>query len=384
MMFSINSLTAKETEVIERIEQMREALRFNLRQQRRWTGLIRRATFAKAIQGSNSIEGINVSLEDAIAAADDEEPTLDPKAETWRAIQGYRRAMTYVLQLANDPFFSFSEALLKSLHFMMLEYDISKHPGTWRPGWICVRNEPSGKIVYEGPDVDTVPGLISELIVSLNAPDGLPCIIRAALAHLNLVMIHPFSDGNGRMARCLQSLVLAREKIIESQFCSIEEYLGQNTQAYYDVLGEVGAGGWHPNRDAHPWIKFCLTAHFHQAHTLLRRLHRAERVWGEVEKIAKKHHLPERTMFALFDASFGIKVRNPLYRSAAEITLNLASRDLANLADLGLLMPHGEKRARYYEASDELKAIYRREREREPRSEEDPFAERAPMLPGIA
>lgn len=383
MLFTLGSLTQKESEVIGRINQMREALRYNLRRPRRWTGLLRRATLARAIQGSNSIEGYNISIEDAIAAAENEEPALDPNTETWRAILGYRRALTYVLQLANDPHFSFNETLIKGLHFMMLDYDMSKHPGTWRPGWIAVKNDQTGVVVYEGPDVEKVPDLMHELVESLNVPDGMPLLVRGALAHLNLAMIHPFSDGNGRMARCLQSLVLAREKVLEAEFCSVEEYLGANTRAYYDVLAEVGAGAWHPERDAHPWIKFILTAHFHQANTLLRRLQRAERVWAELEKIQKERHLPERMIFALFDAASGFKVRNPMYRSVAEVTLNLASRDLAHLAEIGLLMPHGEKRGRYYVASPQIFEIYRLERDRERRSDEDPFAESSPSLPGI-
>lgn len=68
------------------------------------------------------------------------------------------------------------------------------------------------------------------------------------MAHLNLVMIHPFSDGNGRMARCLQTLVLAREGILEPEFSSIEEYLGRNTQDYYSVLAETSEGSWHPKK----------------------------------------------------------------------------------------------------------------------------------------
>jgi len=383
MLFTVGSLGPKEREVVDRIIHMRETLRSNLRRPQRWTGLLRRVTFARAIQGSNSIEGYNVSTEDAIAAVENEEPTLDPNTETWRAILGYRRAMTYVLQLANDPHFSFSEALIKSLHFMMLDYDMAKHPGSWRPGWIAVRNEQSGSIVYEGPDAERVPALMQELVESLNAPDELPLLVRGALAHLNLTMIHPFSDGNGRMARCLQSLVLAREKVLEPEFCSIEEYLGANTRAYYDVLAEVGAGAWHPERNANPWIRFILTAHFHQAHTLLRRLQRAERLWAELENLRKQHHLPERMTLALFDAALGFKVRNPLYRSAADVSLNLASRDLAHLAEIGLLVPHGKKRGRYYVATPQIAEIYRLERARERRSDEDPFAESTPMLPGM-
>jgi Fic family protein len=71
------------------------------------------------------------------------------------------------------------------------------------------------------------------------------------------------------MARALQTLVLTRERIAAPVFSSIEEYLGRNTQAYYDILAEVGAGSWNPHRNARPWIRFCLTAHYRQAMTHL-------------------------------------------------------------------------------------------------------------------
>jgi hypothetical protein len=54
------------------------------------------------------------------------------------------------------------------------------------------------------------------------------------------------------MARCLQSLVLARGGILDPVFISIEEYLGRNTQRYHDVLAEVGGGSWQPGRTLAP------------------------------------------------------------------------------------------------------------------------------------
>ena len=285
MLFRLPQLDEAESEVINNIEGLRKSLSRQIGAvPRRWTGMLRRNAFARAIQGSNSIEGYNVSVEDAIAAAEGEEP-LEADAATWAEIIGYRNAMTYVLQLAEDPHFSFTSGLLRSFHFMMLQHDLAKNPGRWRPGAIFVRNDERGEIVYDGPDVDLVPQLMKELVLWLRKGElKAPAVVRAAMAHLNLVMIHPYSDGNGRMARCLQALVLAREGILAPQFCSIEEYLGRNTQAYYDVLAEVGAGSWHPERDARPWLRFVLTAHYRQAQTLLRRVRESERVWDALEK----------------------------------------------------------------------------------------------------
>ena len=102
MLFSSPPLTEQDGQVIARIERIRDALRHQLPDQRRWVGLLRRVMLARAIRGSNSIEGYNVSLDDAAAAIAGEEP-LDAEDEAWMAVVGYRDAMTYVLQLADVP-----------------------------------------------------------------------------------------------------------------------------------------------------------------------------------------------------------------------------------------------------------------------------------------
>jgi Fic family protein len=338
-------------------------------------GLLSRVTRAKAIRGSNSIEGYNVTVDDALAAVDGEEP-LDASRETWAAVVGYRNAMTYVLLLADDKHFGYSADLIRSLHYTMTNYDLARHPGRWRPGPIFVQNEATGERVYEGPDVDSVPRLINELVAELNAESDLPVMVRAAMAHLNLVMIHPFSDGNGRMARCLQTLVLARRGILAPEFSSIEEYLGRNAQDYYDVLAVVGQSRWQPERDATEWVRFCLTAHYRQAVTLLRRSREFQRMCDGLEDLVAKSKLPERTFFALADTAQGFRLVSSRYRSVANISQNLASRDLAHLCSLGLLEARGSRRGRFYVASALTKDI--RQRTREPHVPvADPFQLRA-------
>jgi len=224
MIFKSVELRKEELEVIAAIAKMHKSLKYSLSTPSRWEGVLRRNAFARAIRGSNSIEGYLVTAEDAIAAAQGDEP-LEAGEETWHAVTGYRNAMTYVLQLSKDSNFAFNDGFLRSLHFMMLSYDLTKHPGNWRPGPIYVRDESKGENVYEGPPADIVAKLVAELVEYLNDPrDSEHTLVKAAMAHLNLTMIHPFSDGNGRMARCLQTLVLATKGIVDPTCCSIEEY----------------------------------------------------------------------------------------------------------------------------------------------------------------
>jgi len=130
-------------------------------------------------------------------------------------------------------------------------HDLSKSPGSFRTGPIFVQDDLKDEVVYAGPEASEVPSLVEQLVKSPGLTDD-DQSVAGAMAHLNLVMIHPFRDGNGRLARALQTLVLARRGVAEPEFASIEEWLGANTPDYYRVLAHTGAGAWHPERDAEP------------------------------------------------------------------------------------------------------------------------------------
>ncbi len=361
MLFTTPALGGPEQRVLGDIDGLRAQLRLYTRDARDWTGFLRRQTFARNMKGSNSIEGYNASIDDAVAIASDEEP-LDVDTETRAALEGYREAMTYILQLADDDYDELSADLVRSLHYMMLRHELSKRPGRWRLGAVYVTKEATGERVYEGPPADAVPDLMREFVNGLRHNDG-PPVVRAAMAHLNLVMIHPFRDGNGRMARAVQTLILARQGILAPEFCSVEEYLGRQTQPYYDVLAEVGGGAWQPHRDARPWLRFMLKAHYSQAVTLLRRVDVEQRVWDDLEELVRRHALPERCVGALAFASAGFQLRRTRYVIEADVEEATASRDLGRLAAAGVLDAHGEKRGRFYTASPQVRRIRERARQ---------------------
>lgn len=153
------------------------------------------------------------------------------------------------------------------------------------------------------------------------------------------------------MGRAIQTLILAREKIVDPVFSSIEEWLDQHTDEYYEVLAQVGKGAWHPEHDPLPFIRFCLRAHFQQAENLLRQDLMLQRIWDAVSKEIGKRNLMERMAWAVGDASVGIKVRNSTCRKQTGISNESASKDFRTLVESGLLIPKGERKGRYYEAS---------------------------------
>lgn len=357
-MFGIPALNTRELEVRASIQELNDELRHQLRLGNRWTGALRRTTFARNIQGSNSIEGIHASVDDIDAIASGEKPA-EVDAETARALSGYQLAMTFVLQLAKSDF-EIDNSLLRSLHFMVSSYDMTRWPGRFRKGPVYVVQEQTQDIVHEGALAEEVPVLIADLgdsLTQIQNANGEDLLLAAAMAHLNFVLIHPFKDGNGRMARILQSLVLAAGDEYSPVFMTIEEYLGRHTQSYYDVLAEVGQGNWntatYDPELTRPWIRFILTAHWNQALELKQRNAAAAEAAAKMEDLLAESSLNERSIEALYSAMFGGTVTRARYMSALAdagepISEQTASRDLGALVDAGLLLAHGDKRGRRY------------------------------------
>jgi hypothetical protein len=218
---------------------------------------------------------------------------------------------------------------------------------------------------------------MEELSATLTDPSapGDP-LVRAAMAHLNLMMIHPFRDGNGRMARALQTLVLSREAIVEPAFSSVEEWLGQNTDDYYRVLAFTGQGTWRPDHDARMWVTFNLRAHHMQAETVARRVDEAGVVWDTMDMLVAQSSLPERVTNLLYEAYLGYRLRRSSYVKSTGVDERTATRDLHRLVEAGFLLSHGATRARTYVAGPAIAEL--RDQVRRGRTAlEDPY----PWLP---
>lgn len=354
--FRTPDLTPDDRAVLAHLAAMRRDLRFHVAAQRRWTGVVRRTTLAKVVAASNSIEGYHASVEDTAAIISRDAP-LDTDHVTEMAIAGYRDAMTYVLAIADDADATLDPTLLRSLHFMLVKHDLDARPGRYRAGPVFVQEQASGRVVHEGADVGRVPALVERCMARVQDGDE-PPLVAGAMVHLDLVMVHPFKDGNGRAARVLQSLAIARDGILAPPFCSIEEQLGRDTKAYYDVLAEVGGGAFDASRDATPWLRFCLDTHHRQLRVLQRRLEEAAHSWSMIEELVERRGVPERSLPALLESSSGRRLTNAAYRALADVNDHTASRDLARLVEADLLTAVGERRGRRYEPAPELAAIH--------------------------
>ena len=213
----------------------------------------------------------------------------------------------------------------------------------------------NGTLAYQAPDADEVVPLMREVIEWLRTSDPEEhVVVRAAMAHLHLVSVHPFRDGNGRISRIVQSLVLALNGLLSPEFGSIEEYLASHTPQYYSVLQEVQGGRYQPERDATPWISFCIDAHLEQARQRLRQVETASARWTHLERLVEERGWPDRLVIALEQSLMGGADRSG-YEVEADVSTATASGDFRRLLDAGLVSQRGRGPTTRYHASESLR-----------------------------
>ncbi|GAA3164260.1 MULTISPECIES: Fic family protein [Streptomyces] len=355
MLYRTPRLQPADQKVLDEIDGLREQLRHAVQQvPRKWELDLRKALTAGAIAASNTIEGYRVDAKD-VADLMDGEREVDASEENKAETLAYQQAMTYIQSLHDAPDFRYSKGLLNGLHWMLQGHH---HPlttaGQWRRTAIRI-TAPGDELAtdYEGPDHELLPDLTGELVTWLNEGDlDHHVLVRAAMAHLNLVKIHPWSDGNGRMSRSLQTLVIARGGVLAPEFSSIEEWLGMpgNTWEYYKVLREVGGPVWSPERGTLPWIKFNLLAYHQQTQRVQHRVDRSNDCWIQLMEAADDFGVTERQLTALHEVAMVGRVRRSRYEKAEALNTQQATRDLQALTKAGLLTAVGQTRGRHYTA----------------------------------
>jgi Fic family protein len=346
-----------EPDLQQRLDQL-DALRRDLGQEvsrpTRWMGVLRRSVRAASIEGSTSIEGYSVSPEEALDLVGGG-ARAEPESESRMAVACYARAMDHVVALARDPSFRWLDRVILDLHFDACHFQPGKSPGLWRTDAIGATAD-DGSLAYRGPDAKDVPALMAEVVSWLEQGDlDAHIVVRAAMAHLHVTSVHPCRDGNGRVSRIVQSLVLAREGMLSPEFSSIEEYLGEHANDYYAALRKVQGGSYQPERDATAWVSFCVDAHIAQARQRLAQINEAAQRWDKLEAMVEARGWPDRMLIAL-EQSLAEGTDRGRYGREADISLATASGDFRRLLDAGLVEQRGNGRSTRYFATDQLRA----------------------------
>lgn len=196
---------------------------------------------------SSAIENI-VTTNDTLFkyANTDPEKADDATKETLR----YRTALMQGFKDVQQRPLSTRTAVLVCRAIKNTDLDIRQVPGT------ALAHHPSGKIVYTPPEGQALlRDKLTNLEQFLHADDEIDPIIRMAAAHYQFEAIHPFTDGNGRTGRILNTLFLIDKKLLDLPILYLSRYINDNRAEYYDrLLAVTTSGAWEP------WLLYMLTA----------------------------------------------------------------------------------------------------------------------------
>lgn len=150
--------------------------------------------------------------------------------------------------------------MLKDIHRATVDrIVVPEKVGVFRTTEVVIKEEGTGRIIFQPPPAQEVPYLIEDFFEWLNdaAAREIHPIIRAGIAHYILVAIHPFVEGNGRTVRAFSTLILMREGYDVKKFFSLEEHFDDDPGAYYEALSSVDRQSPNiGNRDITPWLEY--------------------------------------------------------------------------------------------------------------------------------
>lgn len=185
---------------------------------------LRRGNRIKSIHASLAIENNTLSLEQVTALLEGKRVLGPPKEvlEVKNAFAAYEALPTWTAHKVDD---------LLSAHALMMDGLVDR-PGTFRSGAVGIAK--GDAVVHLAPPAQMVPGLMADLLLWLDQTDVHP-LIASCVFHYELEFIHPFADGNGRLGRLWQTLILSHWKA-PLAYLPVEDVIRQNQQAYYDTL----------------------------------------------------------------------------------------------------------------------------------------------------
>jgi len=269
-----------------------------------------------------------------------------------------REALSFVDEIAPDPELVVDERVIREIHKRVLdEIDPILRPGEYRTGENRV-GDAQGNIIFATALSGDVPDVMHRFGQWLRDGGGSEHpAIGAALAHLELVGVHPFYDGNGRTARALARLLLIHHGYALDGLVSIDAYLDLQRREYFAAIRESLGTSYTRGYDATPFVAYFLRAITGAAEHVLSRVKGVTELLRVLREEVGRDGITPQLTDALVFAWINGTIRPSDYRSITGRTGPSATRDLAVAVRSGYLSPSGVTSSRRYVAGPKLKAV---------------------------
>ncbi len=240
-MYSPNfSITNKILKNIGIIESGREVIE-NAPLVPAWEAKFREDALVRTVHHGTHIEGNELNFTEAekvLAGA-----KIVGRERDIQEILNYRSVLKFIEEYDNNEI---TQEGLKHIHALTVNRLLADElVGEYRRTQVVVKNSQTGEITFRPPPAVEIPFLLDAFFRWFNAakPEDIHAVLKAGITHYELVRIHPFLDGNGRVARATATLALFKEGYNIKRFFSLEEYYDREPMVYYEALQSVGKAG---------------------------------------------------------------------------------------------------------------------------------------------
>jgi Fic family protein len=202
------------------------------------------------------------------------------------------------------------------------------------------------RVHFQAPDAGRLEIEIQAFLGWFNGANQADWVVKAALAHLWFVTIHPFDDGNGRIARAIADLALARSENTWDRFYSMSSQIRQERAAYYNILEQTQRG----EMDVTPWMEWffdCLRRAIEGSESMLGGVLQKAKFWESAGHISLNDR--QRKMLNLLWEGFQGALTTSKWAALTKSSQDTAGRDIASLVELGVLArnPQGGRGTSY-------------------------------------
>lgn len=193
----------------------------------------------RAVHHGTHIEGNALNFSQAEKVLQGQE--VIARARDVQEVINYRKVMEY-LDDTKVQDMQVTEKMLLHLHHLTVQKILPEEKcGSYRKTQVVIKNNQTGDVTFRPPPAVSVPFQVRDLLSFINnlSEEETHPVLKSAIVHYELVRIHPFVDGNGRVARALSVLMLFREGYDIRRFFSLEEYFDKDAASYYQALQSV-------------------------------------------------------------------------------------------------------------------------------------------------
>jgi Fic family protein len=215
-----------------------------------WEARFREDALVRTVHHGTHIEGNELSKGEAerlLAGA-----KIVGRERDIQEVLNYRNVLKFIEDYDKNDI---TEETLKHLHEMTVHRILPDDAiGAYRKTQVVVKNSQTGEVTFRPPPAIEIPFLVASFLQWLNGTsvDDVHTVLKAGIAQYEVVRIHPFLDGNGRVARAVATLVLFKAGYDIKRFFSLEEHYDQEPVSYYEALQSVGK----LNGNVTPWLEY--------------------------------------------------------------------------------------------------------------------------------